>query len=329
MRLGRNLAKVLALAVVVSMPLLGSAAAASAAKPTAKSGVGSPKWCAGHPLKAKTVAACASAPGGGSSGGSGGSGSGSGGSALLTIQIDPNPLVEFGASEVFAVIQVEANPSFAGDAVTIESPQLQSSCGGRITFQTFGPSAVNRIIDSIQVVLDDDGNATVIVLAMDCAPGSSVIEADLDVAPFPTALTTLSAEPPAVTPAGVSSYPNSSGTVPGGEVETGDTPASGDSNVYGVFYVEADPVYAEQTVSISSAQLEARCLRGFVWTSPSGYNTTGSSASGVIDDDGNAVFAFMGISCAAGGSVVIAEVGAGIHSTYTGTFTVNPPAPTI
>jgi hypothetical protein len=329
MRTGRKTAKLLALAVVVAMPLLGVSAVASAARPAAKNAVGSPKWCAAHPAKAKTVAACAALPGGGTTGGGGGGGSGGPGPGSLTIQIDPNTLVEFGASEVFAVVQVEALPSFAGDAVSIDSPQLQSSCGGEITFQTYGPSAVNRIIDSIQVVLDNDGNATVLVLGTDCAPGSSVIEADLAVAPFPTALTTLRAEPPAVTPAGVSSYPTSSGTVPGGEVETGDTPASGDSNIYAVFYVEADPVYAEQTVTISAAQLEARCLRGFVWTSPTGYNTTGSSASGTIDDDGNAVFTFMGISCAAGTSVVIAEVGAGVHTTYTGTFTVNPPAPTI
>ncbi|HVC69916.1 MAG TPA: hypothetical protein VNC61_06580 [Acidimicrobiales bacterium] len=112
-------------------------------------------------------------------------------------------------------------------------------------------------------------------------------------------------------------------------METGDTAASGDSNIYAVFSVETDPVYAEQTISISSAQLEARCLRGFVWTNGAGANSTATSVTDIVDDDGNAVFAFMGISCAAGPSVVMAEVGAGVHSTYTGTFTVNPPAPTI
>jgi hypothetical protein len=48
--------------------------------------------------------------------------------------------------------------------------------------------------------------------------------------------------------------------VTGGEVETGDTSFPGDgSYVYGVFYVETDPVYAEQTVEISSPELQDRC----------------------------------------------------------------------
>ena len=323
MGLRRNLARIIALAVLLTTPLLTSSSLAGAAK----NPVGSAKWCAAHPAKAKKIAACSTLPGGGNAGG--GSGSGGGGPAALTIQVDPNPLVEFGASEVFAVVQVEANPSFAGDAVNIDSSQLQSSCGGRIVFQHYVNSLPTRSVDSVQAVLDNDGNATVLLLGVDCAPGTSVVEADLDVAPFPTALTTLRALPPGVTPAGLTGYPTSSGTVPGGEVETGDTAASGDSNVYAVFYVETDPVYAEQTISISSAQLEARCLRGFHWTTGAGAVSTSSSVSDMVDDDGNAVFAFMGISCAAGPSVVIAEVGAGVHTTYTGTFTINPPAPTI
>jgi ribosomal protein L31 len=55
-------------------------------------------------------------------------------------------------------------------------------------------------------------------------------------------------------------------------------------------------------------------------------NTT---ATATIDDDGNAVFVFAGSSCAAGSSQVIVDVLAGIHPTYTTTFTVLPPQPTI
>ena len=54
-----------------------------------------------------------------------------------------------------------------------------------------------------------------------------------------------------------------------------------------------------------------------------------SVATGTLDDDGNAVFVFKGASCAAGDSVVTADVDAGTHPTYTTTFTVDAPAPTV
>ena len=129
------------------------------------------------------------------------------------------------------------------------------------------------------------------------------------------------------------------------EVETGDTSSSGDSNIYAVFYVEENPVYAEQTVEIDSAQLEGRCILGWRWEPGNsagvgvgpGYSgpqnntgvNTGTRPSTVLDDDGNAVFVFKGTSCASGPSEVIADVLAGTGDTFTTTFTVDPPAPTI
>jgi hypothetical protein len=50
---------------------------------------------------------------------------------------------------------------------------------------------------------------------------------------------------------------------------------------------------------------------------------------GVLDDDGNAVVVFSGVSCAAGSSQVMADVEAGSHPTDTTTFTVDAPVPTI
>ena len=124
------------------------------------------------------------------------------------------------------------------------------------------------------------------------------------VAPFYTALTTLVAQPPMVTPPGLTGYPNN-------EVETGDSTAGGDSGVFAVFYVESDAVYAEQPVTISSAQLEARCIRAWGWEPGNPLQPLAQGASGVgvntgppaettLDNDGNAVFIFRGISCAAG-----------------------------
>jgi uncharacterized repeat protein (TIGR01451 family) len=232
-------------------------------------------------------------------------------------------------SQIHTVIQVETSPSYANDPVHIDSSQLQAACGGTITFETLqGATARNpkTSTNSITVILDDDGNVSVVVDGSNCAPGSDVVEADLTVAPFLTALTTLQVEPPAVTPEGVSAYPTN-------EVETGNTPGSGDSNVYTVFYVETSPVYAEQQVEISSPQLESRCVEGWRFEpgvgAPINQASGTTKAVGTLDDDGNAVFVFKGISCATGPSAVIADVLAGSHPTYVTTYTVASPAVTL
>ena len=306
-----------ALTIVVALPLLGTSGVATANAKT----VGCHKT---HSCK---------------SGSGGGSGAGAN-PAPIMVQIDPNPLVETGQSVVTAIVQVETSPSLAGDTVNVSSTQLLAACAGGLAFEAFPLTGNNS--DSAQVTLDDDGNATVNIEGNDCAPGPSLVEADLAVAPYYTALGTLNAEPPVVTTPGLFGYPTTSGTVAGGEVETGDAgPNFHQSDVLAVFYVETDPVYAEAQVEISSAQLQARCED--VWSFRP-LNQPGSDSFGVgnvlrpaspatatatLDDDGNAVFLFEGASCAAGSSVVTADVLAGDHPTYTATFNVLPPQPTI
>jgi len=233
----------------------------------------------------------------------------------ISVSVSPNPLVETGQSQIQAVVQVEACPGFAGDLVNIDSSQLTDSCAS-VSFGTLQPGPVPPF-NPIQVVLDDDGNATVSLTGLNCAPGSSLLEADLTTAPYLTATTILDALPPSPTTPGVVGYPPN-------EVETGDTPASGNSDVYTVFYIETSPVYAEGTVDIDSAQLADRCLGGVTWTSNQG-TFTGATASATIDDDGNAVIAFQGASCASGPSTVTADVVGGTHTTYTTTYTIKPP----
>lgn len=318
-----------ALTVVFALPLMGLSglASAQAAKAAAK---GSAAWCQKHAQKAPCHA------------GSGGATGGAPG-PQIRLMVDPEPVVETGQSEIHAILQVQTLPSFAGDLVNIDSSQLTASCV-TVTFENLQAGGTTQDphvkTDRIAAFLDDDGNVTVVVDGIDCAPGSSVIEADLLVAPFLTATTTLNALPPAVTPPGLTPYPQTGGLLQ--EVETGDTNTSGDSNIYAVFYVETNPVYAEQTVEIDSSQLDNRCIRGWRWEPgnaqgigvPPGFverdgvgPNLGAKASTTLDDDGNAVFVFKGTSCAAGPSVVIADVVAGTHPTYATTFTVLPPTP--
>ena len=153
----------------------------------------------------------------GGRGGTTGSGAGTD-PAPITVQIDPNPLVETGQSDVVATVQVETSPSFAGDEVDISSSQLFAACEGGVDFESFQTTASGS--DSIEVTLDDDGNATLLAIGENCAPGPSVFDASLAVAPYDTALGTLVANPPVVTPSGVFGYPTTSGTVTTGEVET-------------------------------------------------------------------------------------------------------------
>jgi hypothetical protein len=331
----RSLARLTALIVVVAMPVMGMSVVASA------KGTASAVKCAKHPNLAKCQAA---------GGGSSGTGTG-GGSPQITVQVDPEPLVETGQSEVHVIIQVESLPAYAGDTVEISSSQLEGSCG-TLSFENLqvpggGPQTVPPIVnvqtDLISAVLDDDGNATVVGDGIDCAPGDSVIAADMTDAPYLTALTTLVTSPPVVTTAGLTVNPRFGGL--NQVLETGDSATSGDSDVYAVFYVETSPVYAEQTVEIGSSQLEARCGQGWVWEAG---NTTATGAgpgvnspvtgvganikpevSTILDDDGNAVFIFKGASCAAGPSQVIADVEAGTNPTYVAEFSVLPPAPII
>ena len=323
-----RLARLVALTVVASLPVLGVAGGASAKAEHATVN------CAKHPEKKK----CQS---GGTSGGIGTT------NPPITVTVDPNgtqnPLFEVGQSEVYAVVQVETLASFAGDTVTISSDQLANSCED-VEFGYIPPGS--RSSSSITVTLDNEGNATVLVDGLDCAPGSDLVEADLAVAPYYTATVNVYVNPPTVTTPGVLGEPQTAGQAE--EVETGDMAASGDSDIYAVFVVEENPVYAEQPVEIGSAQLEDRCGGGWIWNPsnafvPPNTGAPGSTYSGIVtsgsltgtvpetvlDDDGNAAFVFAGASCAAGPSVITAEVLAGTHDTFTTTFTVEPPAVTI
>jgi len=311
-----RLARLVALTVVVSMPLVGMAGVASASK--VKAGPN----CTKHPHRA----AC-KAGGGGGTGGTGGATP-----PNIIVTVSPDPVQEVGTSEIDAVIQVEALPIFANQTVDISTQQLFLDCLS-LTWKSSASGTTSAVIGTgagvTGVLLDNDGNATVEIQGEDCAPGPNLVEADLGKAPYTTAMATLTALPPA---------PTTSPTItaaPNPEVETGDgAPGNAESQVYVNFLIEENPVYAEQLVDVTSAQLTNRCEAGTtLWSSTPGLGgggvligTTGVSA--VLDNDGNADVTFEGISCASGPSLVDAELVGGTHDTFTTTFTISPPAVT-
>jgi hypothetical protein len=311
-----RLARLVALTVVVAMPLVGMAGVASAKVKAAPN-------CTKHAHRA----ACKAGGGGGTSG-TGGTGGSTAPNIIVTVA--PNPVQEVGTSEVDFVVQVETLDVFANQTVNISSQQLFLDCLS-LTWMSSADGTPSDIIGTgagvTGVILDNDGNATVEVQGEDCAPGTDLIEADLGKAPYTTATATLTAEPPEVT-----TYPTITGA-PNPEVETGDgAPGNSESQVYANFLIEENPVYAEQIVDVTSAQLTNRCELGKTkWSSTPGLGgggallgTTGVTA--VLDNDGNADVTFEGISCAAGPSLVDAELVGGTHDTFTTEYVISPPA---
>jgi hypothetical protein len=271
-------------------------------------------------------------------------------SPSIVVTASPNPVIETGPSNIVIIVQVETK-DYIGPIV-ISSTELFSNCVD-VAFATLlagteadgFPTPTNDTTDgTITVDTDNDGNATVVIGGSDCSPGENVIEASESTIPFHTATTRLIIDSPMVTASGVKGYPAD-------EVETGDGAGTagpvGTSDVYAVFYVEAPAVYAEDTESITSDELTARCGEGSVWvgaylpaTALAGDDVgtvglvAGSSpgsadpaAGQLIDDDGNVAYLFAGASCAAGVSTVIAAVTDG--PTYRTTYKILPPAVTV
>jgi hypothetical protein len=244
----------------------------------------------------------------------------------MIVTTSPSTVVETGQSEVHAVIQVEALSALAGQSVAITSPELEQSCAGEIVFQ-YLPSSTNAVPltqpNGIVAILDNDGNATVVVDGADCTPGRSMVDADLQGALGFTASASLTVTSPVVTHSGVTGFPKS-------EVESGEY-----SDTYAVFAVEAKVAYAGQPVELDSAQLESRCSGGWLWepgnggTPDDGTGLGGEIPETTLDSFGNAVFVFEGVSCESGVSTVVAEVKAGTYPTYRTTFKILAPKPTI
>jgi len=241
-----------------------------------------------------------------------------------TAPVRVTPTTTSGPPDMHSVIQVEASPLYAGKTITISSSQLQAACAS-VSYETLQGGSVTDPTDSpnsISVVLDADGNATVVVNGTECVPGPDVVNATLSTSQWSiNATTTLVVNPPQMTfPWQVAGYPNN-------EVETGNTLASGNSDLYAVFSLETSPGYAEKTATISSPQLEKRCGEGYRWESNAKTSpfVNSKTATAIVDDDGNATFVFKGASCAGGTSKVTVKVG---KHTYTTEYSIDPPAVT-
>ena len=130
------------------------------------------------------------------------------------VNASPNDFIESGLgsehSSVAFVITVECQPTFSEQYVEIHTPQLFNACQGQLRWYNAATTAVVAGSENLEVQLDDDGNATAIVLGgPSCAASWDLIEADLTVAPYTTATTQVQIAPPVSTRPGVFALPAS------------------------------------------------------------------------------------------------------------------------
>jgi hypothetical protein len=258
---------------------------------------------------------------------------GSTGSAeTCVVHAMPNAFMdqgEFGtASSVADIIEVECEEVYAEQYVRISANELYSRCDKslfwRTPYEPYGHTDYSEG-SSFSVQLDNDGNATAIVLGgPSCAAGESLISAHLESAPDTTVTTVFTVLPPRPTHQGVFVTPET-------KVE-GETY----SDVATIVQVEFSPVFAEEPVNVDFAQLEARCkvcpYTEAITMGENGYPYTQSKVSDVtlnLDNDGNAFVVLVGnASCAAGSSLIEASLENAPYTTATGNFTIEPPQPT-
>ena len=123
----------------------------------------------------------------------------------------PNPEVATGdgsttpadaPSQVYVNFLVEENPVYAEGTVQVTSEQLTARCGlGTPLWSSTGGSGITSAGATVgtTAILDDDGNADVTFEGLSCAPGPSLVTADLVGGTHDTFWTTFTISPPAVT----------------------------------------------------------------------------------------------------------------------------------
>ncbi len=247
----------------------------------------------------------------------------------------PNSFMDQGefenASSVADIIEVECEEVYAEKYVRISANELYSRCDKHLYWRTpYDPN--NTVVGnkdfstgpSFSVELDNDGNATAIVLGgPSCAAGESLVSAHLESPPFTTVTTGFTVLPPRPTEPGVFATPASKVE---GEVY---------SDVATIAQVEFPPVFAEEPVNVNWAQLYSRCKHSphtevivFDDGYPYAYENLEETTL-YLDNDGNAFAVLVGnSSCAAGTSMIEASLENAPYTTYTTDFTVEPPRPT-
>jgi hypothetical protein len=260
---------------------------------------------------------------------------GSGKAETCVVHALPNAFMDQGefdnSSSIADIIEVECEEVYAEQYVRISANELYSRCEQSLYWRTPAWEGEGHG-SSYRVRLDNDGNATAIVIGgPSCAAGESLISAHLESPPYTTVTTGFTVLPPRPTTPGVfvtGENPVGSG---GSKVEGEEA-----SDVATIVQVEFPPVFAEEAVDVNASQLLSRCKNSphIEWLFVSQYGYVHSLADSEdftlhLDNDGNAFVVLVGnSSCAAGTSLIEASLESAPYTTYTTDFTVEPPQPT-
>lgn len=117
-------------------------------------------------------------------------------------------LVEEEPSNVEDVVELGCEPAYAGDTVKVSSAQLDSACGGNLSWSSPYPFSATTG-SGVTVKLTGAANATLALWGgPGCFTGTDSISAHLEQPPFETVTTSLEVLPPQLTTPGVYAQPS-------------------------------------------------------------------------------------------------------------------------
>jgi hypothetical protein len=228
---------------------------------------------------------------------------------------------EFGnGPSVADIVEIHCNPAVYGteSTLTVEDPQLFSSCKGNLTWFEPNPFKEAKKKIGIEVEVDVDGNATVAVLGgPGCTVGETFVTVHQNEFPFESFFAGFNVKTAQVTPPGLTAMPES-------QVE--DANSSSVATIVEAEFADS----AEKHIRISSEELLHRCQNAphLKWVEEGGKVVTGkASVEGIeLDNDGNAfVIAIGDDSCAEGASLISADEETKPFTTEMTDFTIEPP----
>jgi len=221
------------------------------------------------------------------------------------------------------VIEVSCDPYTysAGAQVEIVASQLYSRCGDYLTWYKPNENGQDEITSgrSVTLRLDVNGNANVALIAgPHCMVGESLISVDEVESPYETFTTSFQIETTKDTPEGLELTPSS-------QVEDQES-----SGVVTIAQAEF-PGNSEAHVRIGAGQLFDRCQNGdhleFVKMNREVVEEYKELLDAIeLDNNGNGFVVLMGTdSCAAGTSLIEADLEGAGYNTAKGFFTVESP----
>ena len=227
-------------------------------------------------------------------------------------------LVEEEPSNVEDVVELGCEPVYAGDTVKVSSAQLDSACGGNLSWSSPYPFSATTG-SGVTVKLTGAANATLALWGgPGCFTGTDSISAQLEQPPFETVTTSLEVLPPQLTTPGVYAQPSTQ--VEDKVYESAAT----------VVEVSLSPDEVGDTVLLRSAELYQGCAATphLAWIGPSATVLAGSAEEVKVtpDLDGHAyVVVLGGRSCLEASNLIEAFVEQAPFTEFSTDFTIKAP----